>query len=139
MKKILFSLCILIILSCCSCGFFGEQSYVCDVERVESVQIIRLEKYIKDEYRYEYTVVSCITDIEAFVSRLNEVEHSVNWGEPTQFYLQDIVIRIEYSDGDYDLLHSDAQWFNRSGRNNSGYFFFDDEQFNSLISDYMDE
>lgn len=73
------------------------------------------------------------------MSHLNELDHSVNWGEPSQMDVQYIVIKIDYRNGDFDLIHPDAQWFNRSGVNQYGYFFFDDEQFNALISYYITE
>ena len=139
MKRILLLLCVVSVLFCCSCGFFGRQTYVCDVEMVDSIQIVRLDKYVEGEYRYEYTVLAQISDHETFVSRLNEVDHSVNWGDPRQMDINYIVIKIDYSNGDFDLIHPDAQCFNSSGTNQYGYFFFDDEQFNSLISDYIDE
>ena len=139
MKKILFPLCIVLMLLCCSCGLIGEQRYVCDVAEVESIQIVRLDKYVEGEYRYEYTVLSQISNNEAFVRQLNELDHSVNWGDPRQMDVQYIVIKIDYSNGDFDLIHPDAQCFNRSGTNQYGYFFFDDEQFHSLISAYMAE
>lgn len=139
MKRIILSLCIFLMLLCCSCGMFGDQRYVCDVEKVDSIQIVRLDKYVEGEYRYEYTVLSQISNYETFVSHLNELDHSVNWGDPRQMDVQYIVIKIDYSNGDFDLIHPDAQCFNRSGSNQYGYFFFDDEQFNSLISDYIEE
>ncbi len=139
MKKILFPLCIILIFACCSCGFFGDQRYVCDIGKVASIQIVKLDKYVEGEYRYEYTILSQISDHETFVSHLNKLDHSVNWGDPRQMNERDIVIRIDYSNGDFDLIHPDAQCFNRSGTNQYGYFFFDDEQFNSLISDYVNE
>lgn len=139
MKKILFPLCIILILFCCSCGLFRDQRYVCDIEKVDSIQIVKLDKYVEGEYRYEYTILSQISDYETFVSHLNELDQTVNWGDPQQMDVQYIVIKIDYSNGDFDLIHPDAQCFNRSGVNQYGYFFFDDEQFNSLISDYIKE
>lgn len=139
MKKILFPLCIALMLLCCSCGLFGPQKYVCDVEKVDSVQIVKLDKYIEGEYRYEFTILSQISDYETFVSDLNELDHSVNWGDPRQLDVQYIVIKIDYNNGDFDLIHPDAQWFSRNGKQNDGYFFFDDEQFNFLISEYVRE
>ena len=139
MKRIIFILCVILMISCCSCGFFGDQRYVCDPENVKSIQIVKLDKYIQEEYRYEYTILSEISDCETFISRLNKLEHSVNWGDPQPMQVQYIVIKINYSNGDFDLIHPDAQKFNRSGSNKNGYFFFDDEQFNSLISDYVKE
>ena len=142
MKTIRPLLCIfsaILILFCCSCGFFGDQRYICEIDEVESVQIIRLDKYVEGEHRYEYTILSQISDHLTFVDKLNQLKHSVNWGDPRQMDVQYVVIRIDYCNGDYDLLHPDAQCFNRSGVNQYGYFFFDDEQFNTLISDYLTE
>ena len=142
MKRIRLSLCLLcsfLILSCCSCGFFGDQKYVCNVSEVESIQILKLDKYVEEEYNYEYTVLSEISDSMTFVNRLNHIKHSVNWGDPLLLDVQYVVIRIDYLNGDYDLLHPDAQCFNRSGVNHSGFFFFDDEQFYALIDDYLTE
>ena len=130
-------LCIILILLCCSCGLVGDQKYVCDVNEVETIQIVRLDRYVEGEYRYEYTILSQISDHEAFVSHLNELRHSVNWGDPRQMDIQYIVIKIDYHNGDFDLIHPDAQCFNRSGVNQYGYFFFDDDQFDVLISGYL--
>ena len=107
---------------------------MCEVENVDSIQIVRLDQYIEEELRYEYTVLSQIVDCEAFVCELNEVEHSVNWGDPRQMDIGYVVIKINYINGDFDLLHPDAQCFHRSGKNQYGYFFFDDAAFNLLIS-----
>lgn len=142
MKKTTLPLCILFILLlffCCSCGFFGPQRYICEIEEVESVQIIRLDEYIPEEYRFDYTVLSEIADTPRFVNRLNELEHSVNWGEPSQMYAQYIVIRIDFHNGDFDLIYPNAQCFHRDGVSNYGYFFFNEEEFNALISDYLTE
>ena len=139
MKKtiyFLFVVCVVLLLLC-SCGLFSPQKYICEVDKVESIQIVRLDKYVEGEYRYEYTVLAQISDVEAFVDRLNHIEHSVNWGDPIQMYEQYTVVKIEFCNGDFDLIHPDAQWFNRSGKNNNGYFFFDEEQFNELILDYI--
>lgn len=138
MKRVLvplYMLCIILLLFC-SCGMFGEQRYICEIDEVDSVQIVRLDKYIEGEYRYEYTILSQISDYTTFVRQLNKLKHSVNWGDPRQMAVQYVVIRIDYQNGDFDLIHPDAQCFNRSGTNQYGYFFFDDEQFNTLISDY---
>lgn len=138
-RQRLYVLFVIIILTCCACGLLGDQGYACEVDSVESVQIVKLDKYVEGEYRYEYTVLSKIADRATFVAKLNHLKHSVNWGEPSQLDIGYVVIRIEYLNDDYDLLYPNAQWFNRSGVNQYGYFFFDEEQFNSLISDYLKE
>ncbi len=138
MKKIMcFVLTAILMLLCCSCGLFGDQKYVCKAKDVASVQIVRLDKYVEGEYRYEYTVLSQVEDVESFVEQLNRIKHSVNWGDPRQMNEGYVVMRIDYSNGNFDLVHPDAQCFHKNGTNNYGYFFFDDEQFETLISDYM--
>lgn len=129
-------LCMGLMFLCCSCGFLGPQKYVCEVDDVASVQIIRLEEYVEGEYRFEYNILAQISNYRAFVDSLNNLKHSVNWGEPGWFPDQCVVIRIDYHNGDFDLLYPNVQWFNRDGVNHSGFFFFDKEQFSALISDY---
>ena len=136
-RWICLALVFVLMLLCCSCGLFGDQEYFCEIGKVKSIQIIQLDRYVDGEYRYEYTVLSEIVDTPAFVNRLNGLKHSVNWGEPSVLNINYVVIRIDYLNGDFDLLYPNAQWFNRSGVNNAGYFFFDEEQFISLISDYL--
>lgn len=126
-------------LFCVSCGLIGDQKYDCDAAAVDTVQIVKLENYVEGEYRYEYTVLSEITDKAAFIERLNNMEHSMNWGDPYVLESGYVVIKIDYLNGDYDLIYSNAQWFNRSGVNQDGYFCFDKEQFDLLISDYSKE
>ena len=131
-------ICFFLLLSCCSCGWFGPQEYICKVDDVKSVQIVSLGEYVEDEYRYDYTVLYEIEDCVLFVEELNELKHSVNWGDPMVLNVGYTVIRIEYTNGDFDFIHSSAQLFNRSEKNDSGFFFFDKEQFDALISEYMD-
>lgn len=136
-RFVLFTFLSLLICLFSGCGLFGDQEYTCDVDNVVSVQIVHLDGFVKEEYRDEYTILCEIEDISGFVEQLESVEHSVNWGDPRPLGTDCIVIRIEYQNGDYDLLHEDAQTFHRSGQNNDGFFFFDDNQFQDLISEYL--
>lgn len=137
-KLLLCVLCVGILISCCSCGFFGPQEYICEADNVKRIQIIQLDRYVEGEYRYEYTVLAEISDLAVFVEQLNNLKHTVNWGEPSQMDVGYIVIRIEYLNGDVDELYSNAQCFNRDDENNYGFFFFDKDQFDALIDTYLD-
>ena len=55
-------------------------------------------------------------------------------GEPGRLKTGYTVIRVDYLNGDYDLLYANAQWFHRDGANQNGYVFFDKFQFDTLIS-----
>ena len=136
-RLLLLFLCVTTMFLCCACGLFGPQRYVCNVEEVASAQIVRLDRYVEGEYRFDYTVLVQITDYEPFVGRLNQLKHSVNWGDPGRMHEQYVVIKIDYHNGDFDLIYPKAQWFNRSGVNQDGFFFFDKQQFDTLIADYV--
>jgi len=117
----------------------GQQTYFCDVDNVGSIQIVRIDKVASAEDGFEYTVLSHIDDSKDFAERLNNIDHSTNWGDPIPIQVQHVVIRIEYINGDHDLIHQGAQCFYRSGKYKTGYFFFDDDQFDELISGYLAE
>ena len=119
------------------CGLFGPQKYDCDVSKVESVQIIRLDSYVEGEYRFDNAVLCDVEEYAAFLNQLKNIKHSVNWGEPTDLNEGYVVVKINYLDGDYDLIHCYAQWYNCLTDYQTGYFFFDEEQYNSLISNYV--
>jgi len=133
-KQILIVLMVICTLICCSCGFFGPQEYYCDPEMVESVQIVRLEGVNKEYRRWEYEVL-CNIPMEDFsiIDKINNLKHSVNWGDPYVLYAGYIVIRVNYHNGDYDLLYHNAQSLHRDETNHGGFFIFDAEQFSELV------
>ena len=136
MKKISVLLFGVILLFCCSCSSLDNRKYICDIEAVKSVQIVRLEK-LEPYYKIDYTVLFEITDCATFVNRLNALGNSAHWGSPYVMRAQDIVIRIEFQNGDYDFLKRNTQFFYRSGTFKDGRYIFDKEAFEILISDYM--
>ena len=136
-KNNLFILAVLVLSVCflCSCGLIGPQRYICDITLVESVQIVEIYNF--DVNHHDCTVITTISDYTEFINRLNKLKHSVNWGDPSVMELNIPVVKINYSNGDFDLIHCGSQIFCTSGRYNTGYFFFDQEQFQDLISDYL--
>lgn len=59
------------------------------------------------------------------------------WGEPFVLEIGFTVIRIEYLNGDYDLIDSYVQSKKRGDEKLSGRLIFDKEQFEALISEYV--
>ena len=142
MKKLKFllpALIIMLTMLCCACGLLGRQKYVCDADMVESIQIVELGKWNNEIWDFEHFVLAEVTDISSFAERLNMVKHSVNWGEPIRFQEGNIIIKICYLNGNIDEIYHLAQNFYISAnmRWNDGFFIFDEEQFESLISDYL--
>ena len=136
MKKIIcVALLFALVFSCCSCGGEDKQ-YVCNAGDVAKVQIVVLDNFIQGKYSYEYTVKSNIDEIEKFVSRLNSITHTSDEDKAKKIEKDNEVIRIEYNNGDFDLINREAQRFHRDGVNTDGDYIFDKEQFELLISDY---
>lgn len=142
MRNIKILLCIILamlILACQGCGFLGDQKYVCEIENVETIQIVRLGRFNEEIRDYEYKIISEVKDKEEFIKRLNAIKCNKYWGDPTILDEGSTVIKIVYKNGDFDLLHYRAQEFTQSKHSSSGFFFFDKDQFLALISDYLPE
>ena len=142
LKKIIMLLSVLniaFVLLCCGCGLLGEQEFTCNVDEVKTIQIVTLDEYIKEEYRFDYTVIAEVSSHSYFIDRLKSIKTSVNLGDPNVYTTGYTVIRIEYVNGDYDLIYSDAQTKKRGDKKNTGYLIFDKNQFDALISEYVTE
>lgn len=138
MKVIKSFLCIAVVLSLCSCSLFIiRDKYKCPVDEVSSVQIIKLGKYSAEGKRDEYTIFKEIDDYAGFVERLNSMEVGYVWNDPRPLKEGDIVIKIDYLDGGYDLIRSTYQVFVRNEGTNVRHFAFNEKQFETLIVDYL--
>ena len=142
MKRTYCILCALFIILfslCCGCIFISSdsQQYVCVAENVKSIQIIRLDADRQEAPDYDYTVLCEIPDTDTFVEQLNSLKHKTHGGAPRIPDIGYIAIRIEYHNGDYDAIHHRAQWFYRNGTTKTGYFTFDQAEYDALISTYL--
>lgn len=138
-KLIILMVSLIITLCCCSCKFIGKQKYFCDVDNVISVEIIQLDGFVYAEVYdfFDYTLICKIEDYSTFIERLNNLKHRKWGGEPLSFEEGDIAIKIVYNNGNYDLIHNEAQTMHRDGKNNSGYFWFDKTEYDELIDEYV--
>ena len=134
MKRKIISLCVfwvtMVLLS--SCFLTSGNKYYCNIDEIERIQIVEL-----GDYDMEDTVLLEIEDLDNFVNRLNKIERSTNFGAPGSLFSGYIVIKIDYINGNCDLLYRNAQVFFESDTARYGHIFFDKEQFNALISDYL--
>lgn len=138
-KPILILFVVVFVLLPVSCQLLAGDEYECNVEKIKSVEIVRLGEWPEEGDIYDYTVLATVTDCVDFGNRLNRIKYTVNWGGPSIFIVDEVAIKIEYVDGDYDLINDRAQVFNRSGKIDSGYFFFNEKQFDALMSEYYTE
>lgn len=138
MKVIKSFLCIAVVLSLCSCSLFIiRDKYKCPVDEVSSVQIIKMGKYSAEGNRDEYTILKEIDDYTELVERLNDMKIGYVWNDPRPLKEGDIVIKIDYLDGGYDLIRSTYQVFVCNEGTNVRHFAFNEKQFETLIVDYL--
>ncbi|MBR2930150.1 MAG: hypothetical protein IKC32_02865 [Clostridia bacterium] len=147
-KLLLLILCLSVSLMLCSCSMsivfsFGDtmssllgsnERYACNADEVVSIEIVRIGDYIEEEYRYEYEVLSTVADHSWFIDDLNDIEQKKNvLGAPFVLDNGHVVIRVGYSNGDYDFVHHGGQILYRGGSYYTGYYIFDYDEFVQLI------
>ena len=138
MKVMRLILCIVIALSLCSCSLLIiRDKYKCPVDEVSSVQIIKMGKYSTEGNRDEYTILKEIDDYTELVERLNDMKIGYVWNDPRPLKEGDIVIKIDYLNGGYDLIRRTYQVFVRNEETDVRYFAFNKKQFETLIEDYL--
>ena len=135
-KWLIALLCIGFMLLCYSCGFFGAKKYESDVDTVKSIQIVRLEESEQEGEDYKYTVLATVYDHQKFFDKLDDVKQTEMSGGPQILLRPCTVIRIEFQNGDVDLLADYAQERIRSNVTHLGYIIFDEKQFAELIYGY---
>ena len=137
------SLLVLIVVSvlCSGCALF-TQKFHCNSSDVEAVSIVEVNEGRDENGNFEYqeNLLCEVTDISAFITTLNSIECRINGGDPVSIELGSIAIKITYKNGDRDLLTHNAQRLYRkdTGYDSAGYWWFDQEQFEALISKYYD-
>ena len=141
LSKILFVGLIVVFIFSLSACVYAPASYVCDSSNVESVQIIELGKWDEETREYHYTVLVDVIDHFVFIERLNNLKDNDFFfvlGTPDTFLEGDIMIKVNYLNGDYDLIKRTKQVYYRAGATEGGSrVTFDKEQFNALIDDYL--
>lgn len=135
-KWLLVLLCVGLLLLCYSCGLFGWKKYECDTDTVKSIQVVKLDESEQEGEDYKYTVLATVSDHKTFFDKLNSIRQSENWGEPRMILSPCIVLKIEFQNGDVDLLTHYAQERIRSDVSQLGYITFNEKQFSELIYDY---
>jgi len=139
-RQILFLVIVVFILASFSfCISISYKEYECNVQKIKSIEIIRLGEWPQEEGRDDYTVLATVTDCVDFGNRLNELKYSVIFGTPYVFTSGDVVVKIDYADGDYDYINKTTQLFYRSGKYDYGCYVFNDKQFDALMSEYYTE
>ena len=114
----------------------NKELYPLDEENISSCQIVR-----QDEAGY--TVLAEVEDKSAFLRKLKELRKesvSLIYGDPPTQYIGEILIRLEYLNGDYDYVDPRVQYSYHPNERYSyrhSYYSFDYEGFKKLIEEYI--
>ena len=147
MKKLIFVVSILMILICVLSACSGKKAYefINDESEISTIEIVKLCEYDQEKGEYQEQLISTIEDHETFLSDFKKVACYNHWTDPTGVFEDDIVIKIYYENGEYELIHYSGQGKYRHFEDNpsffavyAGYRYFDEEQFNQLIDKYSE-
>ena len=109
--------------------------YECEIENVESVQIVCIgETDADDNYRFTCTVLYDVTDKDSFLDQLNALDYRGGSTPPKPLKVGYVAIRINYFNGDYDYIYQNSQKFYHGDEDRTGQFVFDKEAFFDLIA-----
>lgn len=137
-KRLLALACLVPILLCSSCKISDDRKYTCDVTTVDSVQIVQLDSYNKEEDRFSCTVLAKVENRDAFLQQLCSLRQSRVFNDPLFLKPTDIVIRVLYQNGDFDLIRNGAQKLSRNGKIDSRILAFSpSEKYNALIDEAL--
>ena len=132
---------IVVAVLCSGCALF-TQKFQCNASDVETISIVEVNEGRDENGNFEYQekLLCEVTDVSAFIATLNSIECRINGGDPVSIELGSIAIKITYKNGDRDLLTHNAQMLYRidTGYDSEGFWWFDQEQFEALISKYYD-
>lgn len=134
------SVILLSVLCCCSCGLVKEaNTYTDRLDEIQKITIVELLEYDSDTYTYSEKQLREVLDVNVFMDEMLALKCDSNWGDPQQLQIGDVVIKLVYDNGDFDLINWRAQIKRRSGTNRYGYMIFDEKEFDLLLSKYLNE
>ena len=130
MKKSIIGFTILVFFVCAlSACVKGSYEFLNDESEISTIEIVRLCEYDRENNCFKEQLISTVQDHSAFLSDFRDVKCNTFFGDPRGVYEGDIVVKITYDNGEYELIRS-------LGR---GFYSFDQEQFNDLIEKYSRE
>ncbi len=137
MKKVVFIVMMILILIY-GCGE-KEFRFYHDIDEIERIEIVSV-KFIPDEGIVSQDIICSVEDINAFINDFKDLEYDSFFGNPRGIVKDEIVIKITYTNDEYELIDSigGALYFNETGlKNYKGYHVFIEEEFSELIEKYM--
>lgn len=126
------------------CDIRTKYDYLHDVSMVESVQIVNVGDYNKDEKTYGIRIIEEIDDDIDFVGSLKKVKCTY-WIplfpaaiDIMPFEGHEIMVQINYSNGDWEWINisNQVQYRQENGEYHYSFKEFNEKQFLNLIETY---
>ncbi len=145
MKKIFFgiSLLIVVVFTLSACNVKKTYEFINEESEISTIEIVKLCEYDQEKGEYKEDLISVVEDHSAFLSDFKKLKCYNHWTDPIGVFENDIVIKITYKNGEYELIHNSGQGKYRYFEDNpsflqvyAGHRYFDEEQFNDLIEKY---
>lgn len=136
-KGLLFMLIVSVLLSCCGCIRKKKYEFLQDTANICSIQIVEIGKR-DDNGEIKQTTICIIENIEAFLKDFSEVDCSSVFRDPAPLSGNETVIKILYTDGNYELIayYAQSKFYDGYLHWYAGYYVFNEEQFDGLIIKY---
>jgi hypothetical protein len=140
MKTFTICLCLFLCVVCCSgCGEI-EYEFLHSTDDIVTIEIVQKSAYQKGEKEPQYTEICKIEEKDVFLADFKMLT-CYRTADPPKVVPDDaIVIRIVYSNGDYELIHYCAQIRVHDGEINPyGIATLLQEEFDQLLEKYLPE
>ena len=107
-------------------------------ENIVKVEVILMGELQGLYTEHEVTVIKEVSLKDSkFIDDFRKIDCKRAFGDPAELTPGDKGFKVIYKNGDYQIITQSTQGRHRSGKYfNTGYYSFDEEQFNDLIEKY---
>lgn len=122
-----------------SCETEARYKFIHDPSDIAAIEIIEVGEE-NSQGSIDQTTVCVVHDIKAFMNDFTQLTCYYLYTDPVGIEKNSTVIKIIYNNNDYELISASGQARCINGQYNNyvGYRYFDQEQYEALISKYSD-
>ena len=116
-------------------------NFIQDQSEIDTIEIIEVGEPDLQGVNEQISICT-IEDTTSFMGKFNQMKCYDHYGDPIGVLPDTIAIKILYSNGEYELITPIGQaryTKKRQYKNYVGYRSFDNEEFNGLVSQYIDQ
>lgn len=128
---------VILCLTCCS-ATVAPYEFLYTPEEIISIEIVAVGEEFIDGV-IEHSTICKIEDTEKFINEFYQLDCYMHFTDPEELGTNVVSIKLNYKDGEYELISAEGQaryTKERQFQYYKGYRYFDQEQFDNLISKY---